>query len=220
MEKICNNIADKLAVELKYDNDTKEVIAYGIFAVLNIITSVLLVILFGAIFKVEVESLIICFTGSILRKYSGGAHANSPSTCAIIGTIICIGQATLIKFFISAFISIEGIMVLGMVIFIESYYLVYKLAPVDSIAKPIKKKEKKERMKKGSIYALNCYLIIIIINTLLYNYYLDNRLIIYSLCIFGGIAWQIFTLTKVGHRAMNKMDTFLNQILTINKGGV
>lgn len=214
-----NNIAGKIAAELDFDNDSKEVIAYGMFALIHIVLSIILVIIFGILFHVVFESLIVCFTVSILRKYSGGVHASSPGRCAAIGTFICIGQALLFTFLIGPVITLSLLIYLGVGIFALSYYLIYELAPVDSSAKQIRTKEKKIRMKKGSICVLSTYIIIVVINTAIYIFFKDIRFLIYSLCIYGGAAWQVFTLTRVGHSMMYSIDAFLNHILTIKKGG-
>lgn len=219
MEKLTNNIANKVAAELKLDSDSRDIIAYGMFTLIHIALSIILVIIFGIIFRVTIEALIICFSGSILRKYSGGVHASSPGRCAAIGTFICIGQALLFSFLIGPVITQSLLIILGIGIFALSYYLIYKLAPVDSPAKPIRTKEKKIRMKKRAIFLLSTYIIIVVINTAIYIFFGDKRFLIYSLCIYGGVAWQIFTLTRVAYIIMDKMDAFLNHILTIKKGG-
>lgn len=217
MEKLTNNIAGKVAAELKLDNDNKEVISYGMFALMHIALSIILIIIFGLIFHVTIEALIVCFAGAILRKYSGGAHASSPGNCAVIGTIICIGLALLFSAIIAPVITSSVLMLLGIGTFGFSYYFIYKLAPVDSAAKPIKSKEKKARMRKGSIFVLSVYIVIVITNVVINIFSRDNRFLVYSLCVYGGVAWQVFTLTKLGHSTVNKIDFFLNNILAIIK---
>lgn len=218
MEKLSNIIAERIAYELNLDKNRKDIIAYGTFALLQTVLSISLVVIFGIIFNLLLEALILSFVSSILRKYSGGAHASSPEKCLIIGTTMCIGQAFIISQVISPFINIGLLVSVGVIVFILSYYLVYKLAPVDSLAKPIRKKERKYRMKKGSIFILSAYLVISVFNIFLYEYFGDVRFAIYSLCFYLGIVWQVFTLTKVGHIVMNKIDVFLNQILIVKRG--
>ncbi|GAA0727754.1 accessory gene regulator B family protein [Clostridium malenominatum] len=215
IDSISNNIATKIASELNFDKDKREVIAYGAFALLQMIYSIALVAIFGYIFQVGVEALIISFVGSILRKYSGGAHAGSPGRCALIGTVICIVQALVFKFIISPNISLNMVLLLGLLVFIWSYYIIYKLAPVDSAAKPIKKKEKRTRLKKGSIIILSVYLIIILFILMIYRKIGERSLLIYILSIYGGTAWQIFTLTEKGHLILYKIDAFLKYISNI-----
>ncbi|MGV8984057.1 accessory gene regulator ArgB-like protein [Clostridium sp.] len=212
MEKLSNNIANKVALELALDNDNREVIAYGTFAVMQMFLSIIFVFIFGLLFHVALEALIISFTAAILRKYSGGVHASSPGNCTSIGTIVCVGQAILISLLLSPVVNLKLIIILGVVIFFWSYYIIYKLAPVDSASKPIVKMEKRNRMKKGSIILLSVYLIIILVFIQLYLSSGESKLLIYALCLYSGILWQVFTLTTQGHLLVGKVDTILNHI--------
>lgn len=207
-EAFSTKLGTEIASELNLDNDNKEVIAYGIFVIIQMMYNILLVILFGVIFNVLIEALIASFVISILRKSSGGAHASSPGICAVVGTIVAIviGLVSNINMNIDSIILIESI------IFILSYYIVFKLAPVQSPTKPIKTKKKKRRLKKGSIIILSIYLIIVSISTILYFYINVDELIIYSICISGGVIWQVLSLTKFGYILVELIDTFLNKM--------
>lgn len=208
MEKIANNIADKIARELNADNDKKEVIAYGMFALVQMVISIMLVIIFGCIFGVTIEALIISFTTSILRKYSGGVHASSPVNCIILGTSICVVQAVLAVAIIKH-VNIYIIIIFGGLVCLWSYYIIYKLAPVDNIAKPIKRQKRRNKMKRVSLIILSIYLIILLIDVVLYIYIRQEKILIYFLCICLGIAWQTFTLTQSGHFIIYKVDKLL-----------
>ena len=210
MEKLADNIANRVASELTLDEDNRQVIAYGTFALMQMLLSIVLVFLFGLLFHVAFEALIISFTGGILRKYSGGVHASSPRICTFIGTIVCVGEALLISLLMSPMVNLKLIIILGALIFIWSYYIIYKLAPVDSASKPIVKEEKRKRMKKGSIILLSVYLIIVVIFIMLYISSGERKFLFYTLCLYSGILWQIFTLTAPGHLSIGKVDTFLN----------
>lgn len=216
IERLSNNLALKISQELKLDKDNQEIIAYGTFAMFQINLSILFVIIFGFIFGITIEALLISFSGSILRKYSGGAHASTPNMCIIIGTGICIGQALIISLLISPIVNPLMLLILGIITFIYSYYLINKLAPVDSPAKPIKTQKKINRMKKGSLYVLSVYLVISSLLSFIYIYLGDERYAVYTLCIFTGAAWQSFTLTKAGHLTIKKIDGFFHQILLIS----
>ena len=139
MEILSHKVACKVVKELELDKEREEIIAYGTFGLIQTIFSIMLVVIFGAIFNVMVEALIISFTGSILNC-SGGAHANSPRSCAIIGTFICVFLAMMLRTIPQP--SLIYVVIIGLVVFIWSCYMVYKLVPVDSLAKPIKKKKK------------------------------------------------------------------------------
>jgi len=208
MEKLCNNIAEKIAYELNYDKNKKEVIAYGMFALLQMTLSILLVILFGALFDVMLEAL-------IMRKYSGGVHASSSAACIILGTVICIGQAIVIKLLSNYGVTLNTVIISGVVIFIWSFGLIYKLAPVDSPSKPIFRQEKRSKMKKGSIIILSAYLFMVIITIIIYLYNGSNNLFKYCLCIYMGILWQVFTITTYGHLIIKKLELFFINILKL-----
>ncbi|MBX4260269.1 accessory gene regulator B family protein [Clostridium estertheticum] len=213
MEKLSNNIANKVALELSLDEDNREVISYGAFALMQTFFSIILVFIFGFLFHVAFEAIIISFTAAILRKYSGGVHASSPGNCNFIGTIVSVGQAVLISLLISGVVNLKLIIILGVIVFIWSYYTIYKLAPVDSIAKPIVKQEKRNRMKKGSIILLSAYLGITVFLILTYISSGEKKLMSYILCLYSGILWQIFTLTSPGHLLVGKVDHFLYHII-------
>lgn len=213
MEKISDRIADKIALELKYDNNKKEIIAYGTFALLHTFISVFLTIVFGYLFGVVIEAIIISFTVSILRKYSGGVHASSSSNCTIIGLIICIGQASIISLIADLKIEFNIVLISLLMTFVWTCYIIYKLAPVDSPAKPIKREEKRKRMKKRSLITLIIYFIIVVFIMILYLKFKKRKFLTYTLCIGGGVLWQSFTLTKEGHLVLSKMDSFFNYII-------
>ncbi|MBW9151522.1 accessory gene regulator ArgB-like protein [Clostridium estertheticum] len=213
MEKLADSIANKVALELSLNEDNKEVISYGTFALIQMLIAIIFVIIFGVLFHVAFEALIISFTAAILRKYSGGVHASSPWICNCIGTIVSVGQAVIISLLTNSVVNLKLVIIIGVVIFIWSYYIIYKLAPVDSASKPIVKQEKRNRMKKGSIILLSVYLGIIAFLILLYISSGEKKLVFYVLCLYSGILWQVFTLTSSGHLLVGKVDHFLYHII-------
>lgn len=213
MEKIINSFSEYIAIELKLDEDKKKVIAYGTFVLMQTIISILLLILFGIIFKCTMEALIISFTVSILRKYSGGVHASSSGRCALLGTMICIGGALLIIHLLYPVIDIRLLIITELIAFIYSYFTTVKLVPVDNPKKPIKSIKKKEKMKKISLTIVTIYLIIISLCIFLWVYTGKNIFVIYSLCIELGLLWQVFTLTSMGHLLVFKLDKLLKNLI-------
>jgi accessory gene regulator B len=203
IENICKRISDNVAQELNLDDDKRSVINYGIFAFIQMGICIALVIVFGLIFNVVIEALIVSFTISILRKSSGGAHATSPERCAIIGTIVGVGMGLISKYIN---VSFSLVILGGSIAFIWAYYIIYKLAPVDSIAKPIKNIEKIIRLKKSSMMILSVYLIIVITEILYFYFMRNSNVLIYSLCIYMGMLWQVFSLTKYGHLVIGRLD--------------
>lgn len=203
VEEISSKISDSITNELELDENKKAVVNYGIFAMLHTALSVGFVIIFGILFNVLIEALIITATISILRKSAGGAHASSPGICAFVGTVLSVGMSLVIK---NINLSVNGIIITSILIFIWSYCIVYKLAPVDSPSKPIRTEAKRNRLKKSSILILCVYTVIVIVNII--GYYATKKvgLLVYSGCIHIGLLWQIFSLTKTGHIVLGKLD--------------
>lgn len=203
IENVCRRLSDYIAEELKLDGDKKAVINYGIFAFTQIMLCILLVIIFGFIFNAMIEALIISFASSILRKSSGGAHSSSAEKCAAIGTVTTIIMAVIAKK-INLPVSLN--LAAGLVIYMYSYYKIYKLAPVDSIAKPIKNVMRRKKLRTISIITISVYLMITIVNILLYLLTEKDLFLRYCICIYMGMLWQIFSLTKAGHLILGKID--------------
>ncbi len=208
IENICKKISIDIGAELKLNDENVAVINYGLFAVIQILISIILAFLLGAIFNVVVESLIILCSISILRQSSGGVHASSPSICTAVGTILSVGMAIVIT---NINIDIKSVICVGSIIFAWSYYIIFKLAPVDSAAKPIKTEAKRKRLKRSSISILSVYFVIVIGNIIVYYVTKKVDLLMYSGCIYIGLLWQVFSLTKSGHVVLGKLDAFLNK---------
>ena len=81
--------------------------------------------------------------------------------------------------------------------------------------KPIKKRGKIKRLKRGSIIILSIYMLLVFINVIIYYIKDMNLMLVYSSCIYVGILWQVFTLTKYGHVVVNKIDSLLIKFFNI-----
>lgn len=214
LEVLSKFLSNKLQKELQIDDEKKSIIEYGIYAFIQMFISVFLVAIFGYIFNVLIEALIISFAGAILRKYSGGAHASTSFNCLIIGIIFTVMPSYIISKY---YYDVYYIMLVGVIWCIISYIIVYRLAPVDSPNKPIKKLEKIKRLKRGSIRIMNVYMVIVIFNIILYYITKNNIFLVYSICIYIGVLWQIFTLTKNGHKLVNTIDSLLIKLINLKR---
>jgi len=212
MEKTSNYIAQRVSLSLNLDKDAEEVIAYGTFAILQTFISILLILLLGIVFNAPVLSLIIYLSWSILRKYTGGVHASNSLNCLILGTIICITYTFLIQK-LGKFIDLNLVVILGFSIFSFSFFLVQKFAPCEDPNKPIRSEIKKiEARKKANIFLEICISISILL-IFLYKFINFKYGLIYTLGIYAGITFQIFTLTPLGHLFINKIDSLLSKTL-------
>ncbi|WP_434305784.1 accessory gene regulator ArgB-like protein [Clostridium botulinum] len=198
IENVSNKIGSKISSNLNLDKDTEEIIAYGAFAVLQILWSFLCVVILGAIFNVLMESIIVVLTIAIFRKYSGGIHANSPNKCAIFGAIICIIMALIVKN-INVSFNLMFILIF-ILVYMYSYYTIYKFVPVDTKSKPIENIDEKLRLKKCSFLVISILILMEILLILSYLKYNNITLIYYGSCVMMGVLWQSFTLTPTAKK--------------------
>ncbi|MEW8955841.1 accessory gene regulator ArgB-like protein [Clostridium sp.] len=207
MINLSKYISNKISKELRLDTESNEVIAYGTFALLQSLISIFVTSVIGYLLNILVEVLIISFSVSILRKYSGGVHATSPNRCLIIGTFFCIIQGLISKK-LFLLINFNTLIILAILSFIFTYYTVYKLAPVDSKNKPIKNLNKRSRLKVKSINVVTLYLVLFSFGI----YYHNILPLSYSISLLLGTLWQGFTLTYIGNLLLKNIDNFLNRL--------
>ena len=145
IEKISKVVASKISSNLNLDNDHEEIVAYGTFALIQTTISILAVAVFGLVFGVFAEAMIISFAAAILRKFSGGVHASSPFNCIFIGTVIFGGLALLVKHVLIN-IELKYLVLLMVAAFASVFYIIYKYSPVGSANKPLKNATTRKRL--------------------------------------------------------------------------
>ena len=211
-EKIAIKICDDAKLFLNVDEDKEQIIIYGAISLLQTIFAILWVIIASLFLGVLYEALVFSITASILRKYSGGVHASSPSRCIIIGTATAVMAGISIDKIFFKFNMITVILVF-ITIMGFAFIIVAKNAPVDSIKKPITNIEMKKQFKKKSIIALFVFLFAIAILFLL-SVRSSGVYYIRAIESIGlGVLWQSITLTKNGISLVNKIDFALKYII-------
>ncbi|MCG8400661.1 MAG: accessory gene regulator B family protein, partial [Firmicutes bacterium] len=131
LQKMSNYLASKIGRILKMDKEREEIIAYGAFGLIQTLWSLVLTVVFGLIFNVLAEVLIVSLTAVVLRKFSGGAHATSPNRCAVLGIVVSGGFALIIKS-TAANLNIAFILVYAFAVFTFAYFTTSRYSPVDS----------------------------------------------------------------------------------------
>lgn len=207
-EKMAFEIGNNAKVFLNADEDKEQIIIYGAICLFQIMYAILWVIIAGLIFGVLYEALIFSIIVSILRKYSGGAHASSSSRCIIISTIVAVAVGILINNIFYKF-SITTTMLICIAFMAFAFIIVAKNAPVDSIKKPITSIEMKKQFKKKSSIVIFLFSSIIIILFMLCIKYSELYYIKVIESISFGVLWQAITLTKRGMNFINKVDFVL-----------
>lgn len=204
MEKLARKLACNISSALGYDDEKEAVVAYGLIAIIQVSITVLMILIFGILVGAPAEAMIICFSVSILRNFSGGVHAKTAEICTCFSTAYCTVTAVISKKLLTEIYN-PVIMAVGLiVIFGLSFLIVYKFAPVDSPNKPIRTEKKKKRMRRGSFIILSAYFAISVI--LLVLSYRNEIFKSYGIGLLFGVSWQIFTLTYLGSLFIEKMN--------------
>lgn len=205
-EKISNNIASGIAKKLEMDKDKQAVIAYGAYALLDILTTIGMVMIFGALLGVFFEALVVLFSSALLRKTSGGAHATTTARCVFIGTLTSVGFALIINS-LSFYLNIPIIILYLIFTFLISYFIIRKLAPKDSPNKRIVKEAKIKELKAKSIRTLYIYTAICLVMLIIAFYKRTTVFLPYISLICTGHLWQSFTLTSLGYKFSYILET-------------
>jgi len=212
VEKLSKNIVSNIYKNSEMDEDELEIIEYGALIFILKLINITSVIVFGIIFGVLLESLAITFTIITLRKYSGGVHSDSPNRCIIIGTFISTFFSVIINK-ICNYIPFDFVIGLAVIILVFSYYIILKLAPVDSPAKPIVNMEMRKKLKSMSILVMIFISILLLLLSILYIKFTYIILLRILECICFGVFWQCSSLTVPGHAIMGKIDNILKYII-------
>ena len=145
--------------------------------------------------------------GSVMKKYSGGAHCTSPNRCLVTGTILSYLFVLIGKGIINLQVKISYIIIL--ILLIHSFIILYKKCPVGSKNKPLKRKEIRIKLRKRAFFIYSIWVILFIINIVLNKkiVIIDLNYIVIFLSL--GLYMQILSLTFVG----NKFILFIDKLL-------
>lgn len=198
-------IASYLREKLNLNPEEEAIALYGLQNLIYSITNLFLICFIGWVFGCFRTTLVATLSAGLLRLFSGGAHAKSPVTCALVGMIValCLGKAALI---IAPLFSSTSLLMAILTCAVVSLIFILVLAPVDSPAKPVTSLVYKQRMRFLSV------LTVILVTALQILLILWNKnMADIVLSISMGNLWQIFTLTKLGHAFATILDYYVGK---------
>jgi accessory gene regulator B len=216
IETLAHKLAEKIALQLEYDEDKKAVIAYGLIAILQMITIFIIITAIGLIFDFWFESMIIFMGVGLIRKSTGGAHAKTMNGCIIISVLSVTMLSALSRYLFGLPVNIYINLAVTIFIFMISFIIFYLRVPVDSPNKPIVKPEKIKRLRKQSFILLTLFFMMtvaaIVLTTSSYQ-----RFYSIAVSLRFTILWQLLTLTKSGALLLGKIDSQITRILEKEK---
>lgn len=203
MEAWVRKRVSKMALSLGYDAEKEAVVAYGMIAIVQVLITLLLVIVFGLLVGAVVEALIICLSVSLLRRYSGGAHAYSADFCTVLTIVYCT-LASLLAHRVAAAYQPLAMLAAVLAVYGGGFAILLRYAPVDSPNKPIRSEAKIRRMRRDSLIVTACYLAA----QLLFYFLSPSAQVFrsYGISLLLGVSWQVFTLTPLGAILLQKLN--------------
>ena len=203
MERFVRAWAAKIARTLGFDVEKEAVMAYGLLAITQITVTLALVLALGFAVGAPVEVLIVCLSVSILRKYSGGVHADSIEFCTVFSVVYCTLTAVLAQRLATLYHP-ALLLAATLVTYLAAFAIVRRYAPVDSPNKPIRSEAKIRRMRRDSLMVTGGYLALQLL-----CYFLSPSAPIfqsYGISLLLGVSWQAFTLTPLGAILLQKLN--------------
>ena len=124
IDKISLNLSTRLGDRLNKDEEEKAVLNYGLFMIIHTFIGIIITILVGLITGMIIEISLITITSALFKRYTGGVHASTPEICLIIGIILSLILSMVCRF-ISINTDINNIALIGIIIIVFSYYMIY-----------------------------------------------------------------------------------------------
>lgn len=192
-----------LKEKLNLTPEEEEIALYGLQVIIYPLISLLSISLVGWLLGCLYTTLAATLTAAFLRLWSGGAHSRSPLTCTLLGAVVspALGKTSLILTPHLSPFNLFIIVILGSLL---SLTFVWRLAPVDSPAKPLLSPEYRQRMRRLSITSV--FFIAAVQIALLAAAGAPAVVLALSL----GLWWQTFTLTRAGHRFATLIDEIIS----------
>ena len=156
MEKICKGLAEKIGGTLKYNDEQKAVIAYGLIGLSQFLIILILSSIVGLLFGFFVESIIIFISVGLLRRTIGGAHSGNFYSCIIISVFFVAFMAAICRYFLRHIELIPLTLIIA-VIYVFAILFVYKLAPVAPPNKPVRTEAKRRRLRRNAFFTLGLF---------------------------------------------------------------
>lgn len=217
MNNFTDTVSNKLALYLtkgtNKSSEEFEVLKYGIFVFVHMCMAIILTFIFGLITNTFFEIMTISLIAALMKRSSGGVHCSSPNRCIVTGIIVAYIFSLLAKYIIS--LDVNVFYILGLLMLIQSFIIIYTKCPVPSKNKPLKKEETRKRLRKNAFKIYSVCMILFILNIILNKFNLSYEHInlnLFTVCMIVGLYMQNISLTSIGSRVILFIDKVLMMI--------
>lgn len=190
-------------------NIESDILEFGVKTIIQFFVGYSCLILVSFLLGVLTETLVVALTSSIIRIFSGGAHATSPLRCTIIGVVVFVSLGFLVKHLYNTNI-LNYYYILIPIVSIISIIILYKYGYASTHKKLLSSYNHGKKLRSIAAKFLVFWTISGIIMMLANseNYFINNYIISSSF----GLIWNMFTLTPDGNKLLNLLDIGLIKI--------
>ncbi len=195
--------------ELNLGENDKAIVKYSLTVYSTTVFGYLAIVLAAWPLGVVKLSLAAAVTGSLLRIFSGGAHASCSKNCILSGAVIFPVFGLTAKHApgsVDIFYVIVGVVVLFV------FWSVYSFAPADTPGKPITTKGQRNKLRRYS-FGISVLWVVWVLCGYFEVIRITNEFLLASVL---GFHWQGFSLTPAGYRFIAFVDTLVSYL---TKGG-
>jgi len=202
---LANSLAAKLAEILGYDEERKQVIAYGLGAAIQMLELLGICIVFGLVFNCLLECLTIFLGVGLMRRTTGGAHCTTYMACILTSSLSCCLLALFCRYLLPVYLAKWLYILLGIAPALLLFGIIaWRRVPQASPNKPITRPEKIARLRRQCLFTTLIYTAIALL--LIFWAWPNER----NISTFGALMcvfyWQSFTLTSWSGRLAIAMD--------------
>ena len=205
MEKLAERLAKSAAMNAGLDEERKKVIAYGLGALIQMLSLMVASLVFGFVFHCLAEAMTIFLAVGFFKSSAGGAHARTSGSCTLISLASIFLMALFSRYVVPVVPAYWPVYFTFTVLaFCVASVTVYRLAPVGSVNKPIVRPEKIRRLRRLSFITLGAFFAIAASLVLFGR---CPRCINVAISLTMAVLWQSFMLTKAASKFLSFWDS-------------
>ena len=141
--------------------EQKVILAFGLSKLTYFLVNIILVYIAGVLIGNKFNCVSYFLTFYILRTYAGGYHAHSKTACFVVTCIIEV--CAVFAIYLSHF------SLYSLIVCIVLSFLIYMLAPIESVNKPLTEEEQHLYKNKTAVAVLLCVIVGFLDNYTGYN---------------------------------------------------
>lgn len=216
MEKLCSSVAKNIGEKMSFDDEKVAVMAYGLLAIMQILSIFAVISAAGLIIGDFFESVTVFLLVGILRKSTGGVHSKTYQGCMVISISSILLLAAIARYSVNIDYSFSSvllravIMIITFIMFLIYFVIIYIKVPVDNERKIIVKKDKIRRLRRSSFLTWGIYLAAALL--FIWFSYINSHFLCIGISIALATTWQVFTLTKAGNKIITFIDSKIKPI--------